>query len=107
MSNSDKLPLVHSVYFTLKDSAAESCDRFLAACNEYLTGHPGCVHFSAGRLAEQYDRPVNDRAFHAAIVVVFENAAAHDAYQVSERHKQFLAEQAKNWTQVRVFDVVG
>ncbi|QDS97798.1 Dabb family protein [Adhaeretor mobilis] len=107
MKNSDSLPLVHSVYFTLKDSSAESCEKFRAACRKYLAGHPGSVHFSAGYLADQYDRPVNDREFHVAVVGVFENAAAHDAYQVSDRHNQFLAEQAENWSQVRVFDAVG
>lgn len=99
--------LTHSVYFTLQDPSTDSRDRFLAACQEYLTDHPGCLHCAIGTLAEKYDRPVNDRDFDVAIVAVFESEAAHDAYQVSERHKQFLAEQAANWSQVRVFDVLG
>ncbi|MEQ8210046.1 MAG: Dabb family protein [Lacipirellulaceae bacterium] len=100
-------PLTHSVYFTLKDRSPESRDQFLAACNEFLTGHPGCTHCTIGTLAEKYDRPVNDRDFDVAVVAVFESEAAHDTYQVSDRHKQFLAEQAANWSQVRVFDVLG
>ena len=99
--------LTHSVYFTLKNSSTDSRDQFLAACQEYLTDHPGCLHCAIGTLADKYDRPVNDREFDVAIVAVFESEAAHDAYQVSDRHKQFLSEQAANWSQVRVFDVLG
>ena len=96
--------LAHIVFFTLKDASPEACDKLVAACNKYLTDHPGTVHFSAGTRAEQYQREVNDADFHVALHVVFENTAAHDQYQVAERHLQFIAENKDNWSQVRVFD---
>ena len=40
----------------------------------------------------------------AARLIVFDSQAAHDAYQVAERHTTFIAENATNWARVRVFD---
>jgi hypothetical protein len=96
--------LVHHVYFTLKDGTAENCQALVDACQKYLTDHAGAVFFSAGTLTTDLDRPVNDQDFDVALSVVFESRAAHDAYQVAERHLQFIAENKASWKQVRVFD---
>lgn len=96
--------LSHAVYFTLKQRSAEAVARLVRSCHEHLTGHPGCVSFAVGRLAE-YDRQVNDRAFDVALEIVFESHEAHDTYQTSERHQQFIADNAETWAGVRVFDV--
>ena len=100
-------PLIHAVFFTLKDRSARARDALVAACRKYLTDHPGTVHFSTGTRAEPYERPVNDREFDVALVVVFATQADHDQYQQAPRHKQFIAEQSGNWAQVRVFDSWG
>jgi hypothetical protein len=47
---------------------------------------------------------VNDRDHDVALTIVFESRAAHDAYQVADRHEQFIAEAAPTWAKVRVFD---
>ncbi len=96
--------LAHIVYFTLKDSSPEACQKMVDACRKYLSDHPGTVHFSAGTRARQYQREVNDQDFHVALHVVFESDAAHDTYQTAERHQQFIAENKANWAKVRVFD---
>jgi len=96
--------LSHSVYFTLHDSTPAAVERLTAACKTYLTGHPGTCFFAAGGLAEEFQRPVNDRAFDVALLVVFKDLAAHDAYQQAPRHLKFIAENKSNWQQVRVFD---
>ncbi|MCG8586330.1 MAG: Dabb family protein [Pirellulales bacterium] len=96
--------LVHHVYFTLNDNSPAKCAELVDACKKYLTDHPGSVFFSAGALTPDLDRDVNDRDFDVALSVVFETREAHDAYQVAERHNQFIAEQKDNWKQVRVFD---
>jgi hypothetical protein len=96
--------LSHAVYFSLKDRSPTAVKALLAACETYLTGHPGTVSLSVGTAAP-YDRQVNDRDFDVALEIVFESHAAHDAYQTAERHTQFIAEQAPNWAKVRVFDV--
>jgi hypothetical protein len=93
----------HCVYFQLKDNSPAAKSALLAGCDQYLTGHPGTVFYSAGLLAD-CQRPVNDRNFDVALVMVFADRAAHDAYQVAERHNEFIKAFRDNWQQVRVFD---
>lgn len=100
----DQPLLAHNVFFTLKEDSAEAVEQLLAACHRYLKEHPGIVFFAAGTLEPELDRPVNDRDFHVALHIVFAGRAEHDAYQVSEQHQQFIAENKDNWAQVRVFD---
>jgi len=96
--------LSHDVYFSLNDASPAARDALVAACKKYLTGHPGVVSFSAGVLASELNRPVNDRDFEVALHIVFDGKASHDKYQDAARHKQFIEENQKNWKKVRVFD---
>lgn len=97
----------HMVFFKLTDDSPAACDTMVAACQKYLSTHPGTAYFSVGKLADT-DRDVNDRDFDIALHLVFESREAHDAYQVAELHDQFIAENKDNWSNVRVFDsVVG
>ena len=99
--------LAHMVYFTLTDHSPVGIERQVTACHKYLSGHPGTVHFSVGTLCQELTRPVNVRDFDAALHVVFESKAAHDAYQVADRHVKFIEENKQYWKQVRVFDAVA
>lgn len=96
--------LAHNVYFTLKDDSPAAIDHLLSECSQYLTDHPGVVFFAAGTLNHELNRPVNDHGFHVAVHVVFETKQHQDDYQVSDSHKQFIANNNDNWLQVRVFD---
>ncbi len=99
------MPLLsHDVYFTLNDDSPQAQQQLVAACHRYLKDHPGVVFFAAGTLNPDLAREVNDRAFHVALHVVFEDRAAQDAYQVAADHKKFIEENKPNWKQVRVFD---
>ena len=94
----------HMVYFTLEDDSPEAVDRLVRSCREHLSGHEGTLLMAVGTLAKEYQRPVNVRDFHVALQLVFESRAAHDRYQVSPRHQQFIEQNMANWAQVRVFD---
>ena len=96
--------LAHMVFFTLKDVSTESQSGMVDACRKYLSEHPGIVYFSVGLRGEEYDRPVNVLNYHVGLHVVFEDKAAHDVYQVDERHLQFIEENKANWDNVRIFD---
>ena len=96
--------LAHDVYFSLNDVSPPARAELVAACHKYLTGYEGTLSFSVGVVAAELARPVNDRDFDVALHVTFASRAAHDAYQEHPRHKQFIAEQQKNWKKVRVFD---
>ena len=96
--------LVHNVFFSLKDSSAESKKKFVASCKKHLTKHPGEVYFAAGPLVADLKRPVNDVEFDVCLTIVFENRAAHDKYQDAKRHLAFIDENKDSWKKVRVFD---
>jgi len=96
--------LAHDVYFTLHDASDEAKAKLVKACLHYLSGYEGCVSLSAGARAQEFDRAVNDQAFHVALHATFVDRAAHDAYQEHPRHKVFIEESRPNWKQVRVFD---
>jgi hypothetical protein len=100
-----KEPMIaHMVYFSLKDNSPAAKQKLVEACKKYLDQHPGTVFFAAGTLAEDFNRPVNDRDFDVALHLVFKNKAAHDKYQDDERHQRFISENKENWKKVRVFD---
>jgi hypothetical protein len=95
--------LIHNVYFKLADSTPEGREALVAACRKYLDGHPGTAFFAVGTVAD-LDRPVNDRDWDVNLCLVFEDRAAHDAYQTHERHLKFIDENKATWAGVRVFD---
>ena len=96
--------LAHMVFFTLKDKTPENRDKLVAACQKYLSDHPGTVYFSAGTRGEEFNRDVNDSEFDVALHLVFKDKAAHDVYAVAPRHLQFISENRDGWAKVRVFD---
>ena len=96
--------LVHNVFFSLKDTSAESKKKFIAACKKHLTKHPGEVYFAVGPLVADLKRPVNDVDFDICLTIVFEDRAAHDKYQDAKRHLAFIDENKESWKKVRVFD---
>ena len=96
--------LAHHVFFTLHDSSKSAIDTQIAACKKYLQNHEGCTLFAVGARTGDLQREVNDQEFHVSLHVHFESRQAHDAYQVAERHLQFIAENKDHWAAVRVFD---
>ena len=97
--------LAHNVFFTLKDKSG--ADALVAACKKYLTVQKGIVHFACGKLEAGLTREVNDRDWDVGLHIVFRDLAAHDAYQDSGPHHQFIAENQATWKHVRVFDSVA
>jgi hypothetical protein len=97
--------LAHMVFFTLKDHSTTARERFVASCQEYLTGHEGAVSFSIGTIAEDVEEPeVSVRDFDVALHVIFASKAAEQKYLVHPRHKRFVAENKDSFARVRVFD---
>ena len=100
-------PLVHNVFFSLKDGSGANIQALTDACHKYLKGHDGVEYFAAGPVVEELSRPVNQKDFHVALCVVFKDKAAHDVYQTHPRHLQFIDENKATWESVRVFDSWG
>tara|TARA_R110002072_G_scaffold295170_1_gene465913 strand:- start:30752 stop:31078 length:327 start_codon:yes stop_codon:yes gene_type:complete len=104
MTDNTNRQLAHIVCFDLNDDSAEARQALCAAATKYLSGHDGTVYFSVGIVGDEFNRPVNDHDYSVSLHVVFENKAAHDVYQVHERHLAFIEENKANWKRVRVFD---
>ena len=102
----DEAKIAHMVFFALKDNSPPAKAKLVDACKKYLTKHPGALAFQVGTRATGFTRSVNDVNFDVALTIVFENRGAHDAYEASARHKQFIDESRANWKSVRVFDSV-
>ena len=97
---------VHAVYFWLRaDLTPEERARFDTGLRS-LRAIEGVVHGYVGAPAPT-DRPVIERGYSRALVLVFADQAGHDAYQVHPVHDRFRADCGGLWTTVRVYDSVG
>jgi Stress responsive A/B Barrel Domain len=97
---------VHAVYFWLRDGLTSAEEQRFAAGLESLRKLDGVVHGYIGVPAPT-DRPVIDRSYSRALVLVFSDEAAHDAYQVDAVHDRFRAECGGLWKQVRIYDSIS
>ena len=98
---------VHAVYFWLNgDKPDVSRQQLIADCSTYLAKIPSVRHLWAGRPA-MTPRPVVDNSYDVGLCVVLEDAAAHEVYQVHEKHKQFIERNKAHWVRVQVYDFVG
>lgn len=104
MMGNESRHLAHMVFFTLKESTDATRQSLVDSCDEYLTGHPGTLYYSAGVRGEEFQRSVNDQQFDVALHVVFKSKAAHDAYQSSPRHDKFIEANEATWKSVYVCD---
>ena len=95
--------LAHHVFFTLKDRSDGAIQSLLAECKKYLDHHEGLVDFAVGTRDRELAREVN-QDFDVSLHCVFQDRAAHDAYQTAQRHLQFIEANKENWAEVRVFD---
>jgi hypothetical protein len=95
--------LIHSVYFWLKPELKPE------EIQQYVNGAKSLLKISSvrhGWVAKPaiYDRPVIDRSYSFALILVFENTDGHDAYQVDPIHDQFRIGCAHLWNQVKIYD---
>jgi quinol monooxygenase YgiN len=97
---------VHAVYFWLRDDlGAGERDRFLAGLRSLRAiehVHEGYIGAPAAT-----DRAIIERGYSNALVLVFADEAAHDAYQTHPVHDRFREECGGFWHRVQIFDSVS
>ena len=96
---------IHSVYFWLRANLTADEDREFAAGLASLRAIDGVVHGYIGVPAST-DRPVIERGYSRALVLIFADQQAHDAYQVHPVHDAFRSDCGGFWTAVRIYDSV-
>jgi hypothetical protein len=96
---------VHAVYFWLRPDLASAEEKQFGAGLESLRAINGVRQGYIGVPAPT-DRPVIERGYSRALVLIFDDKPAHDAYQVHPVHDKFRAECGGFWTMVRIYDSV-
>lgn len=96
---------IHAVYFWLRaDLSAAQVKQFdagLRSLCEIESVRNGYVGVPAST-----DRPVIERGYSRALVLVFPDEAAHDAYQSDPVHDRFRSDCGPFYATVRIFDSV-
>jgi Stress responsive A/B Barrel Domain len=95
---------LHNVFFTLKEGTPANQQKLVDDCYRFLSQIPGVLSFAAGARRLESKRDVNDAEFHVALTILFDSAKSHDDYQISQKHKDFVAANTASWKRVRVFD---
>lgn len=95
--------LVHTVYFWLRPELTPVQVRSFVTLSSAMTGIPGVEHLWLGKPAAT-DRPVIDRSYSYALIVVFKDMAAHDVYQGHPIHDTFRETCGTFWSQVKIYD---
>jgi len=97
--------LVHTVVFWLRqDITAAQREAFNHEGLASLRAISSVSQLFVGRPAPIPSRPVVDATYDFAITVLFNDLAAHDAYQVDPVHTAFVARFKADWVRVQIYD---
>lgn len=94
--------MAHAVFFDLQDPTQAAA--LVRECRARLATIPGVKLLEVGTRCPEFTGPRNDQAFEVALWVVFEDQAAHDAYQVHPAHRALVEEWTPRLAGVEVFD---
>tara|TARA_R110002124_G_scaffold76821_6_gene205876 strand:- start:106 stop:405 length:300 start_codon:yes stop_codon:yes gene_type:complete len=95
--------LVHNVFFWLKNKDNDADRKALLEGIESLRAIESIKTAYIGTPASTR-RPVIDATYDFAEMMVFEDMAAHDIYQVHPLHTKFIEDCAHLWDKVVIYD---
>lgn len=96
---------IHHVYFWLKNPSSREDLNDLLNGLERLSKVRGLKMFHIGKPANT-NRDVIDFSYSVSWMLIFEDAAAQDSYQVDPLHLTFVKECSHLWEKVVVYDSV-
>ena len=96
---------IHNVYFWLHNPGSDDDRQGLRAGLETLKTIEHSQAVYVGTPAETR-RPVIDHSYDFALMLIFADKAAHDAYQEHPTHLKFVEDCARYWQQVKIYDTV-
>jgi hypothetical protein len=96
----------HSVYFWLRADLTEAERATFREGALSLTTIDAVRHGFLGVPAPT-DRPIIDRSYSYALVVVFDDEDGHDRYQTDPIHDRFRERCGGLWERVLIYDAVG
>jgi hypothetical protein len=104
MDSKNKKPLVHHVFFWLKNrDSKEDLEKLLEGLRS-LEKISTVRQIYIGVPAKTEPRPVVDASYSASELLLFDDLAGQDAYQVDPIHKKFIEQYSHLWEKVVVYD---
>lgn len=98
-------PIVHHVFFWLKTPDSKADRDALIAGLRTLSGIDTVRGIHIGVPADTAQRGVIDTSYSVSEILLFDDVAGQDAYQVHPIHKKFVADCEHLWQRVVVYDV--
>lgn len=102
--NSDRPPIVHHVFFWLKDPASAGDRDRLVAGLKTLSDIPSIKELYIGVPAGTEQRGVVDASWQVSELMFFENLDAQAGYQEHPLHLAFIKDCSHLWEKVVVYD---
>jgi Stress responsive A/B Barrel Domain len=97
---------IHAVYFWLRpDLTADQQAQFHAGVQALITIET--IQQAYVGTPAPTDRPVIERGYSAALIVIFADQSAHDHYQVHPIHDQFREQCSTLWEKVLIYDTIA
>lgn len=97
-------PFIHTVYIWFKEGITDEQKAQMYADTEGLREIEVVRALYTGKPADT-DRPIVERSYDYAIVVHFEDLAAHDSYQQHPTHLALLENHSALWERVMITDI--
>jgi hypothetical protein len=98
-------PIVHHVFFWLKDPTSQKDLDTLLSGLRALGAIESVRAIHIGVPAETEQRGVVDASYSASEILFFDDVAGQNAYQAHPIHKKFVADCEHLWERVVVYDV--
>lgn len=98
-------PIVHHVFFWLKNPDSKADRDALVAGLRTLAGVDAVRGIHIGVPADTAQRGVIDASYSVSEILMFDDVAGQNAYQVHPIHKKFVADCEHLWQRVVVYDV--
>ena len=95
---------VHNVYFWLKKDLSDEDIAVFVQGLDALIGDPDVKTGYYGIPADTH-RDVVENSYSFGLVLVFDDIAGHDRYQVGNIHDEFLAANKLKWEKFVVYDI--
>ena len=105
MSKAGLAPIVHHVFFWLKKPDSKADRDALIAGLRTLAGVDTVRGIHIGVPADTAQRGVIDASYSVSEILLFDDVAGQNAYQVHPIHKKFVADCEHLWQRVVVYDI--
>jgi hypothetical protein len=105
-NNADRPPIVHHVFFWLKEPVSVDDRDHLVEGVRTLAGIPAVRELYVGVPASTEKRGVVDASWHVSELLYFEDIQAQSAYQEHPIHQEFIRNHSHLWEKVVVYDTV-